>query len=84
MKIETKHSVYITDKNMEYNYVYVDYGVPEYQEERLPDNWRLNLYGTITGASTDRETWNASPGLSPTHFKQYNTILFGDSMFNED
>ena len=87
MKIETKHSVYITDKTMSHKFIYIDYGVPETSEKRVPEDWRLNLYGAITGTSStenDRETWNASPGVSPTHFKQYNTILFGDSLFNED
>ena len=31
----------------------------------------------------DVETWDGNPGSSPKDFLQYNTIFFGDSLFDE-
>lgn len=42
----------------------------------------MTLYGTLDG-SIDIEEWGGSPGKDNRDFRQYNTIFFGDSLFDE-
>jgi len=74
MKLETFHSVYITQKEKMHDFVHVDY--------TSHDSWKLRLYGGIGGV-TDREVWNACPGISEHDFRRYNIVFFGDSLFDE-
>lgn len=79
MKIETFHSVSVPSEDASHKYIYVDYADPE--------TWSICLYGNSNGGGSstiyDMETWSGSPGMRDSHFRQYNTIVFGDSLFNE-
>lgn len=93
MKIETFHSISITDKSMGYNYIYLDYvdkavdGIPVRDADgKLLKTWNIVLYGKVEkddGWHVDMETWGNDPGTGAKDFQQYNTIFFGDTLFNE-
>lgn len=75
MRIETFHSVYITEKQSENLHVYVDY--------LEPNDWGIFLYGKVDSVC-DKESWVESPGFLTKHFLQYNTILTGDTLFDSE
>ena len=78
MKIETKHSSATSHKNPQWKYIYLDYDAPT--------EWKIMLYGKTDESSSstvDIETWDENPGKSNDDFTQYNIIIFGDSLFNE-
>jgi hypothetical protein len=74
MKYETMHSVSITNKGTEHEFVYLDY--------KSPYEWDVVLYGNI-GGKNGRETWHDNSSQSSKNFYRYNTMMFGDSLFNE-
>ena len=79
MKIETFHSVFLTDKKLEYCNLCLDY--------RSATDWTMRLYGRVGEGATqkiDLETWEGSPGMGQNDFRQYNTIIIGDSLFDEN
>ena len=82
-KIETMHSVAITTKGMLNNYLYLDY-FDVGSEDNKELKWELKLYGKVRladGWKVDVETWPLVGGTG-TSFKQYNTIMFGNTLFN--
>ena len=84
MRLATKHSTYSTDQVKRYDFVYIDYGA---ESSAGPENWTLKLYGgIINGDETtcDSEFWKGSPGSMSSNFRQYNSIVFGDTLFNEE
>lgn len=79
MAIETFLSVYLTESNCQLTNIYLDYkGVSPNRQ-----SWEITIYGTIGGIAY-RETWSENPGKVDEKFSQYNTILFGDSLFDEE
>ena len=95
MKIETMHSISITNRSLVFHGIYLDYtdkvdahGNPVRVKDKLQKSWTITLYGKSRSDNgknwrVDVETWGSDPGSSPTDFLQYNTIFFGDSLFDE-
>lgn len=78
MKLETFHSVYVTaEQDMQVETVVVDYHLGENGGR----NWNIVMCGGI-GEGMDLETWTGSPGNNKSLFRKYNTILFGNSLFD--
>ena len=80
MKIDTFHSIALSDHDVNsLDYIYIDYYPAE--------GWEFKLYGRFgsNGNSLwDVEVWDGNPDWLSGDFKQSNTIIFGDSLFNED
>lgn len=74
MKLSTNLSASVTKEDQSVDWLYLDY--PE-----EGDKWRMTVYGK-RGRIVKSETWG-SPS-SDGKFDQYNDIVFGDSLFNED
>ena len=70
MILETMHSVSITDKELSWRNIFIDDG-----------EWSIVLFGT-RGDRCDVETWSGSPGYFSDRIQQFNTIVFGDSLFD--
>lgn len=78
IKIETRHSTMVKEgQSTKFTHIFIDYDGSE------SSDWTLKLYGQTDG-QMDVECWNGSPGSQYSQFKKYNTIMFGDYMFNED
>ena len=78
MKLETFHSVYVTaEQDIRVETVVVDYHLGENGGR----NWNIVMCGGI-GEDMDLETWTGSPGNNKSLFRKYNTILFGNSLFD--
>lgn len=77
MKIETFHSVDLTDKELKYDSVYLDYS-------GSGDSWTISLYGRLGESLHDVEVWRGNPGQREDDFRQYNVLLFGDTLFSAD
>ena len=77
MKIETFHSVDLTNKELKYDSIYLDY-------DNGGDSWVIRLYGQFGDALHDVELWNGNPGQSESDYQQYNCLLFGDTLFSSD
>ena len=73
MILETMHSVSITGKEMSWRNIFIDYG--------QDDGWDIVLFGRC-GERCDVEIWSGSPGYFSDRIKQFNTIVFGDSLFD--
>ena len=69
-----------------YDSLFLDYfRTPDESEDEHHD-WRIALYGKNTSkdpVECNRETWYFRPGLDRRGYRQYNTIMFGDSLFDE-
>lgn len=86
LKLVTFNSMCITDDNLKFHSVCVDYF--EDNEGYGKNNWNLILHGknikeNPTENTYNRETWYFRPGDDRLDFLQYNTIMFGDSLFDE-
>lgn len=83
MVIETFHSALITETEPNVlDWMCLDYMDSKTQNRLLAD-WTVNLFGRY-GEYIDNEIWSGNPGEKTYHFKNYNTIIFGDSLFNEN
>ena len=84
LKLVTFNSMCITDDNLAFHSICMDYFTDE--ENYGKNNWNLVLHGkntTQTPNEYNRETWYFRPGDSRLDFLQYNSIMFGDSLFDE-
>lgn len=78
MKLETFHSVYVTaEQDIQVKTVVVDYHLGENGGR----NWNIVMCGGI-GEGSGLEMWTGSPGNNKSLFRKYNTILFGNSLFD--
>lgn len=75
MKIETRHSTKITGKPTSWDWIYIDY--------ETPDRWTIDLYGMLDDVRV-MESWKNSPGIATYHFLQYNNVMFGDTLFDNN
>ena len=76
MVIETFHSVSINKpSDASVDTIYIDY----YDSDNGGHKWSMRLYGMMNGKH-DCEIWNPCTG----RFKQYNTIMFGDTLFTNN
>lgn len=74
-KMETMHTAFTSTVDRTWKYIYLDYDGNA--------NWSVRLYGSaITGSPMDTEVWESNPGNATQNFTQYNTISFGDSLFD--
>ncbi len=82
MKVETFHSVYISNeaKTFKYDYIYIDYEDPPEGQSRK--TWKVKLYG-MNGGKVCVEEWSGSPGNHHLDFQMYNSVMFGDSLFDD-
>ena len=87
VKLVTFNSMCITDRNLYFDRMFLDYFRTEQDEDEKYHNWNLVLYGTSVKNGTpteyNKETWKFRPGLGRDDYLQYNTIVFGDSLFDE-
>ena len=76
MVIETFHSVSINKpSDASVDTIYIDY----YDSDNGGHKWSMRLYGMMNGKH-DCEIWNPCTG----RFEQYNTIMFGDTLFTNN
>ena len=76
MVIETFHSVSINKpSDASVDTIYID----SYDSDNGNHKWSIRLYGMMNGKH-DCEIWNPCTG----RFKQYNTIMFGDTLFTNN
>jgi uncharacterized repeat protein (TIGR02543 family) len=79
LKLVTFNSMCITDDNLSYDRLFLDYF--DSNDKKYTD-WNVVLYGH-SGEKYNQETWSGRPGSGKDNYKQYNSIVFGDSLFNE-
>lgn len=76
----------ITDDKLVFDRLFLDYfKMPGHEDDEFHD-WRIVLYGKNTSkepVECNREIWYFRPGLDRRGYQQYNSIMFGDSLFDE-
>ena len=84
LKLVTFNSIQITDSEFEYDRLFLDYFRTPSQKDDEYHDWRIVLYGrNVSSGTTNREIWHSRPGLDKRGYQQYNSIIFGDSLFDE-
>ena len=75
MKLVTFNSMQIGG-GMENFYLLLDY---------YDDEWKITIYGgkNVEPKAYNAEYWDGNPGQNKNGYRQYNTIVFGDSLFSE-
>ena len=84
LKLVTFNSMRITDDELVYYRLCLDYFRTESNEDSDYHNWRIVLYGrNVTKGTQNKEIWSNRPGFGRKDYLQRNNIIFGDSRFDE-
>ena len=83
-KLVTFNSMCLTDDQICLDRMFLDYFKLPGNESDEYNNWHIVLYGkNISKGTWNKETWSNRPGMGKDDYQQYNTIIFGDSLFDE-
>ena len=84
LKLVTFNSVCLTDHNLHFDRMLLDYFRKPDEEDDVYNNWRISLYGKNENTGKyNKEIWHNRPGLGKDDYRMYNAIMFGDSLFDE-
>ena len=82
LKLVTFNQMKITDDDLRCEKLFLDYFPAKDGSEY--NDWQVHIYGTDhTNEKNNKESWCFRPGLDKDDFKQYNSIVFGDTLFDE-
>lgn len=84
VKLVTFNSMCLTNDSLCFDRLFLDYFKLLDSDDDEYNNWNIVLYGrNDSTAKFNKEMWCNRPGLGKDDYQQYNTIIFGDSLFDE-
>lgn len=81
LKLATFNSMCITDDELCFDRMFLDYF--QSNDGRNENQWNIVLYGRNDTKNTfNEERWYYRPGSDKNDYRMYNSIVFGDSLFD--